>query len=345
MLDRIVSPVMFWVALLWTALAGAGIHLLQDNIPTPRPESTVFEQKPLSVRSASDLGDQLSHAILQEGRNAMEWELNHPGRFDELVLWCELGMLILFPLFALEGLLHWKTGGRNLRQNILSALCPPLRLGSRDHLDGQTLWLPFLGWVVASDDLEADLERKLGLPMILVALMVLPVIAVEYLMSEQVARSYSLGLVTQLSGGFIWLAFVVEFLVMISIVTHRLDFVKTHWLDLAIICLPLIAFLRVLRVGRLGRLLRLNQLAKVSRTAKAFRLKGLALRVWRAILLFEVFERMAHRDREKQLLKLREVLLEKERDLAALQKTIERLERDLSSTEDNSDELPTSMAG
>jgi hypothetical protein len=298
-LDRRLGPAMFWVALGWLALAGMGVHLLQDGAFHRAKDAATGE-----------------HVTLDQA----------VGRFDEHALTCELGLLLLWPLFLLEGVAHWWSGARNLRQNMWFALFPFLRLGGRDHVTGKTLWLPTFGWVEANEDLEASLERKLGVPMIGVALLVLPVLAVEFLAAAQISQHNTIGFLTHLAGAFIWLAFTVEFLVMVSVVSRRLTYIRKHWLDLAIICLPLIAFLRVLRVGRVGRLLRLSQFSKMTGTAKAFRLRGLVFRVWRAVLLFELIDRVLHRDLDQKIETLRGRLAEREKEVARLKGEIAALE-------------------
>jgi voltage-gated potassium channel len=229
----------------------------------------------------------------------------------------------LLPLYWIEWFAHRRRGGHSSRRDWQAALFPPLRIGARDHISGRTLWLPGTGWVRATDNLEAQLERRLGVPMILVALLVLPVIAVEFIWAERIALEGRLALATQLAGAAIWLAFAVEFLVQVSVVRDRWTYVRRHWLDLAIICLPLLAFLRVLRIGRL---LRLQQLARVSQTARAFRMRGLALRVWRALLVLEAVERWMHRDKVKSLARLRAKLAAAEEEVERLRGDIARLE-------------------
>lgn len=294
-LDRALAMVMFWLTVAWLALIGAGLHLLSDAPATP----------PSASAGAAE-----------------EATLPPPGRFHAAALVCLWGAAALCPLYWIEWGLHRRAGGRRSRRDWQAALFPPLRIGARDHVSGRTLWLPALGWVRATDDLEARLERQLGVPMIIVALLVLPVIAIELIWAERIAHDSRLALATQLAGAAIWLAFAVEFLVQVSIVRDRWLYLRRHWLDLAIICLPLLAFLRVLRVGRLGRLLRLNQLTKVSRTARAYRMRGLAFRVWRALLLLEAVDRWLNRDDAKRLAKL-------ETQLAAAQAEVQRLETEL----------------
>lgn len=301
-LDRRLGPVMFWLSLLWLGMVGISVHLLQDTVFHPGHET------PLP---------------LDEVR----------GRFDDVALQWELGLLALWPLFLLEGLVHWATGAAQLRQHVWHSLFPFLRLIGRDHVNGRTLWLPMLGWRPVDANLECVLERHFSFPMIVAALLVLPVLAMEFLWHSALQKHASLGLVVHVVGGLIWLAFAVEFIVMVSIVRRRWLYVRLHWLDLAIICLPLVGFLRVLRVGRVGRVLRIQQLMRVTEASKAFRLRGLAFRVWRAVLLFEVVDRVMQRDIEHKIAVLRNRLAEREEEADKLRRQIAELETMLRETE------------
>ena len=84
--------------------------------------------------------------------------------------------------------------------------------------------------------------------------------------------------------------------------------------------LPLVAFLQALR---LGRLLRLQQL---TRTARLYRLRGVLLRAWRALLLIDAISRLINGPAEKRLVKLRATLIQKEQELADLRAEIAKLE-------------------
>lgn len=296
-LDRLTGPLMFWLTVLWLALLGIGLHLLQDGVLRPAAIDDTLE----------------AH--------------QHRGRFDTAGLRCLAIAFWLAPVYLAEAIAHLIVGPRRSWVSLPLSLIPPLRIVGRDHTRGQTVWLPGWGWVPTAPELEAGLERQLSFPMIGVALLVLPVIAVEFLWADRIERDVRLGLVAQLAAAFIWLAFAVEFLVLTSITSSRVRYLRHHWLDLVIICLPLVAFLRVLRIGRLGRLLRLHQLGTVTRSARAFRLKGLAFRVWRAVLLLDVIDRLVHRDDEQRLAKLMRRLAEKEQEVDALRQQIARVER------------------
>ena len=75
----------------------------------------------------------------------------------------------------------------------------------------------------------------------------------------------------------IWTAFALEFTVMIAVVDRKLKYCWQHWIDILVIVLPLVAFLRSLRLARLARL---HQIGKFTRL---YRLRGSVVRAQRAI--------------------------------------------------------------
>ncbi len=136
---------------------------------------------------------------------------------------------------------------------LLAVLCPPLRLCMR-HADREgKVWFPGFGWQAVNEDLRQRLERNLTVPMLIIALMILPVLLVEFAMVDQVASRVWLQVVLGVSTGLIWFAFAAEFIVMVTMADKKLRYCKQHWLDLAIILLPLISFLRSLREARAVR--------------------------------------------------------------------------------------------
>ncbi|GEM_PF-762428 len=197
---------------------------------------------------------------------------------------------------------------RNHWSDLVVCLCPPLRMGKRSRVMNGQMWLPGLGWQTANDELRGRLERVFGLPMIGFALMILPILAVEHYLPKQVHPDKNLWLVILLdvSTAVIWVAFTTEFIVMASAAEEKFTYCWQHWLDLAIILLPLISFARALRLGRLGNMSRL------------YRLRGLALRAFRAVLLLDVFKRLLLLRPERRLARLQRSLGVKERELDQL---------------------------
>jgi hypothetical protein len=121
----------------------------------------------------------------------------------------------------------------------------------------------------------------------------------------------------------VWFAFTLEFIIMLAVAKHRFRYVLTHWIDLAIILLPLVHFLPLFRMLRLGRVLRLEQL---SRLGRLYRMQGVALRAWRAFLLLQLIQRILGTSLEKQLERLRELEQAKLEELEELREEIAQLE-------------------
>jgi len=228
---------------------------------------------------------------------------------------------LLYPLYAAETIAHILTGGGSWWRNAVYCLCPPLRIGGRDHVDGGSMWLPLIGWARVDRKLVERVEKAFSGPMILIALMVLPLLALEYqLRSKEIQPNWQMSLFLTTAEGVIWFSFAMEFIVMFSIVPKKLRYCREHWIDIAIICLPLIAFLRAFRVTRV---LRLQQLTRVGRV---YRLRGVTMRMFRAILLLDVIRRFVEGKPEKRLVKLREQLAERELEIERLREEIVQLE-------------------
>ncbi len=245
------------------------------------------------------------------------------GRYLNVAIGCGVVLLLLWLAFIAEAVILWRSGAGQLRQHVKICLFPPLRLGGRDHLSGKTVWIPGMGWQTVTDELAYEIDIKLSYAMIAIALLVLPLLAVEFFYFDVIAQVRAYGLGIQLAQAFIWFAFAAEFILMISLVSNRLVFVKNHWLDLAIICLPTIAFMRVFRLGSAARLTRL------SKTARVFRLRGLAMRAWRAILILEIVDRLLHRKPEKRLCLLENQVSDKREEIEALEEEIMVIEQRL----------------
>jgi hypothetical protein len=188
--------------------------------------------------------------------------------------------------------------------------------------------------------LEDRLERALNLPMILIALCVVPLLALDYYQPEHHPLLHHLhDAVAKASTApapppapppslppalrarlVIWTAFALEFLVMIAVVDRKLKYCLKHWIDILVIVLPLVAFLRSLRLARLARL---NQIGKFTRV---YRLRGSVVRAQKGLVVASVIERKVFRNPRKQLAKLQDLLAEKERETALLREQIRQLQ-------------------
>lgn len=223
--------------------------------------------------------------------------------------------ILIWPLYLLEFLVAWRCGSPRTRERLLCCLLPPLRFAARDHETGERIWFPGWGWQAANQELQFRLERFSNVPMIVVACLVLPLIAIEHHFAARIAEDVRWSACAAAATALIWLAFTLEFVVMCSVSARKLNYCKEHWLDLVIILLPLIAFLRVLR---LGRLMRLNQLARLTETARVYRMKGVSMRAWKALLVLDIVKRLVQGAPAQRLARLERLIDQKEAELAAL---------------------------
>lgn len=231
-------------------------------------------------------------------------------------------LAVLWPIFVIEA--GWRLlrrgprfgWGREIGFFLLVSLLPATRMCQRDVDTNQWLWLPILGWRQVNRALLPVLEHRTSLLMILVALAVLPLLAIDLMWSKTVDESEGLRLFLEVSNGVIWLAFTMEFMIHFSIAEKRLIYIKDHWLDLAIIALPVLDFMPLLHTVRI---LRLQQLGR------AYRLRGMAMRAWRALLILRVVQWILRQPLEKQLEKLETQLTAKEREIEDLKLEIQTL--------------------
>lgn len=297
------GKIMFWVSTLWLLNFGVIIHrLLQIK----------FEHEVIEV----EYNLQMAVKERQLESQAMFWIY-----------------LILSGIVALEAIWRFfhrdpnRSKSKTLLQTIGVILVPGFRLALRDEKTHQYYWFPGLGWRVVDKELRKSLDRFFSIPMILIALSVLPVVGIEYYWVDTVKSSPSLRLFLAVGNAIIWFAFAFEFMVMLGVAQNVLRFVITQWINIAIILLPVLEslgeFLKYLRLARLSRLLRLG---KLTRMGRIYRLRGLAMRAYRAFLVLEVLQRVFGGSMEKRLDNLISLRTAKEEELAELNKEILEME-------------------
>jgi len=256
-----------------------------------------------------------------------------PGANYDPGKWVRLMLLLIWPLFILEYLATvWlnRQQGWNTTLKLLSVVCilPPLRLAAPAVAMQGKFWLPKLGWQLPGRALSVKLSRRFSTPMLLIALLILPILLLEFGFRGVVEKHPWLTIIIHFSTGFIWCAFAYEFIVMVSATNRKVAYIKKNWIDLAIILLPLISFLRSIRVLRIARLARFQKLAKLSRV---YRMRGLGMKAFRALMLLQFVNRLMRVTPEKQLLKLKKSHADKSEELAALEADIVALEKGKSS--------------
>ncbi|MEM6981222.1 MAG: potassium channel protein, partial [Planctomycetota bacterium] len=216
----------------------------------------------------------------------------------------------------------------------LFCLCPSLRMCARSVEKDYRLWLPGLGWQRANKRLHRRLSRWFSVPMIGIALLILPVLLIEFTLKDQVAKYAWLRFALHVSTGVIWLAFAAEFILMVSIAPRKWTYLKEHWVDLAIIALPIFSFLRTLRLVKATKLMKFGKLPQLVR---AYRLRGTALRGFRAFVVLDVVQRFVRTDPEREIARLTTQLQTHQREARLIRLAIVRLQRQLDEQDQSDD--------
>ncbi|MEM9941176.1 MAG: hypothetical protein AAF939_06265 [Planctomycetota bacterium] len=227
---------------------------------------------------------------------------------------------VLWIPMILETALFWSLKSNQMRQHLIFILCPVMRLCPSDHITGEDRWIVGLGWRRRTAALEHYLYRIFSAPMIVIAISVLPVVGMEFFYSDYFATAAWLKYTIFTCSGLIWTAFAFEFVVMISVAEKKLNYCRVNWIDLAIVFLPIVSYLGA---ARMGRLLKLKQL---TRTAKIYRMRGLALRTWRALLALDVIDMVLRRTPEAKMDRIEELIKEKEKEIAELKEQLSRVQ-------------------
>ena len=107
---------------------------------------------------------------------------------------------------------------------------------------------------------------------------------------------------------------------MAAISRSKFDYCKQHFLELLIILLPALGALGTIQ---LGRELRINQITKA---ANLYRLRGLAIRSWQSLTMFETVDRVLSGPPRKRIEKLKLLMEIKQDELAQLEKRIRHIE-------------------
>ncbi len=199
-----------------------------------------------------------------------------------------------------------------LKRLLLTALLPPLRMVTASSKPRGWLWLPGIGWKPAGEETSEQLEQKLALPMVILTLLVLPVLGAELTGGETLDNHPRMALATHLTTCVIWIGFTMEFLWMVAAAPDKLSYCLRNWINLVVILLPLVAFLRMLNIFRFTRMLRAGKLLR------AYRLRGLWTRLWRLALLFNLLDRLQQRDPAKYCSALEKKIADLEEKLGEL---------------------------
>lgn len=307
--DDVLAACMFFLSLQFLAILAAILVLWID---VPRVVEAADETDAIQVLAEAEIAYEAS---------AFQW-----GSFFFSLL------LFLWPLFVVEQVYNFfRTKPNESFQQLhpywwVFCVFPPLRLCAHTRENREQMWLPILNWQTVDRRLQRRLERIFSFPMILIALLILPVLGLQFYFKERIVDYPSLRFILHVGTGLIWFAFAVEFIVMVSVAEKKFDYCKKHWLDLAIILLPLISFLRTLQVLRMSKITKLGKLQQLTRVARVYRLRGVAMRGLRALMLLEVVHRLLRTKPESRIKKLQQQYADKQRELEELAEEIQRLQ-------------------
>lgn len=246
--------------------------------------------------------------------------LHDRPEFLPIFVGCLAGSLAVYPLYWAELLTRWAAGDPRWTRFFLYCLLPPLRLTARNQ-SRNAVWFPKLGWTPVGPTSFVAMQGRLSGPLFVVALAVLPLIGIEFAYHERIAADARLDAAIRCGTAFVWLAFTLEFFTMISLTERQTKYIRTNWLDLAIILMPLAMFAQA---AQISGLLRLQQLSKLGR---AYRLRGVAMRMFRVLLLMKAIQKLMAPATEGRLSQLKEEAIETSQKLESLQQQIAELER------------------
>ncbi|MDF1811448.1 MAG: hypothetical protein P1V20_04520 [Verrucomicrobiales bacterium] len=235
-------------------------------------------------------------------------------------LWTMTGLWGWIILDGIVGVYQATDGKfKAMRRLWLVALIPPMRMAFSPARPNEQVWFPRSGWLPVNKESSEVMELVLAMPMLLMTLSIVPIEIVERFFPHWVLGYPTVSIVLHLLGACIWIAFVVEFIMLFGLAQNKIAHCKQHWVNLIIIILPLIAFLRVLRVTRLVRIIRAGKLMRV------YRIRGVYVRAMRVAVLFSLVDRLLSKKPEKYLAKLEHQIAEKRAELANLEQNAEDL--------------------
>lgn len=262
--------------------------------------------------------------------------ISEPARLGGIVVTIMAG---IWCAVLIEAIVHWFTRPWNAamrphhRHSAIVCICPVLRMGARSPEMNGRIWLPGMGWRVTGRRLQRQLERAFSVPMMVIALLIMPILITEFFLKDQVAAYGWLRNLLHIGTGVIWFAFAAEFILMVSIAEKKLAYCKAHWIDLAIILLPLLSFLRSLSLVRATRLAKLMRIQQLSKLARAYRLRGTAIKAFRVLVLFDLTDRLLSGSDEKRIARMEREVAELEKQSRLLRQRIAKLKTKAIETE------------
>ena len=207
---------------------------------------------------------------------------------------------------------HWES----FKRFLLVVLCPPFRAAFSPAYCSRFVWLPRHGWLAVNKLNFERIELRLALPMLAVTLLVLPLLAAELFLGAWMEQHVWAAIIVHCLTAIVWFSFALEFIITLALSEKKLAYCKIHWINIAIIILPLLAFLRALRLLRI---------TKATKLIRAYRMRGVVARTMRFAMVFNLIERLMERNPEKYLLSLEDKVSEKKAEITALEEKMSEL--------------------
>ena len=318
-LAQFFAPIMFGLSLLFLVLVATLIVLWVD-VPRFEMVSQNFGDAPSDIsdpehlaEAATGVGDVIIYALF--------------------AIWIVIVAEVLVQLYlsarsrSVEKLNKWRVFA------LFQCICPPLRLAAPNIAHEGQIWLPWIGWQTPNRKLYRRLERAFSKPMLFFALLILPLLLIEFGLHSVLEQQFWLRFLIHICTGLIWCAFAIEFIVLVSASEKRLAYIKKNWIDLAIILLPIVLFLRSLRAIRLARLAKLAKVQQLVQMSRVYRVRAVAMKLVRALMLLEVFGRLFGMTPQKRLDRLRSEYQEKQEELDEIAQEIQKLQIELENQE------------
>ena len=262
----------------------------------------------ISVGTLAILGLMASHGISGDANEAMfGW-------------WLGIPLFILWLIVILEGLFgmatthdhHWDA----FKRFLLVACCPPFRAAFSPAYPSRFVWVPRHAWLLAGKLNYERMELRMAVPMLAVSLIVLPLLGLELMLGTWLENHFWAAIIVHTLTAMVWFGFALEFIVMMALTDKKLAYCGRHWVNIAIILLPLVGFLRMFRLLRIG---------KATKLLRAYRMRGVVARTMRLALVFNLIERLMERNPEKYLLALEDKVIERKAEIQALEEKMTEL--------------------
>ena len=246
-------------------------------------------------------------------------------------------LVILWIVFFIERLLSLvfcqKKTWEYYLGSLLIIIFPPVRLATRRCGQEEYIWWNFT-WQKVDLELCYRVEKRFMFPILVISLLMLPFWIVDFFLPQQIDDHLFLFHILHMGNALIWGAFVAEFIMMFSITSNRFKYLRSHWLEIFIILLPMVVLIRWLAIlfpalnsGSFLTPVRLLWFSKFKRMLNIYRSRSFLNRMVRIMIMIDVIRYYySRRNPEKYLQILQLNLREKEQEIIELKNKIRETE-------------------